>query len=86
MFKAMILLQRKTEMSAADFQTWWLSDHAPMASQLPGLRKAVFNVVSDENAEYDGVSELWFDSKADFEAAYASELLVEENVLTLPTS
>ncbi len=74
MFKAMILLQRKPAMSAEDFQSWWLNDHAPMASRLPGLRKAAFNVVNDENAEFDGVSELWFDSQADFEAAYASEL------------
>lgn len=74
MFKAMILLQRKPEMTANEFQTWWLKDHAPMASRLPGLRKAAFNVIKDDEAEFDGVSELWFDNQSDFEAAYASEL------------
>lgn len=73
MFKAMILLQRKPEMSREEFQTWWLTDHAPLAESLPGLRKAVFNVISDEDAEFDGVSELWFDNREDFEAAYASD-------------
>jgi uncharacterized protein (TIGR02118 family) len=35
----------------------------------------VFNVVeSPADGEPDGVSELWFDSQADFEAAYASEI------------
>lgn len=73
MFKAMILLKRKPETTKENFQTWWLSDHAPMAEKLPKLRKAVFNVVTDEDADFDGITELWFDSKADFEAAYASD-------------
>lgn len=72
MFKAMILLKRTPQASAEEFQSWWLERHAPMARQLPGLRKAVFNVVTDGD-DYDGVSELWFDSKEAFEAAYASE-------------
>ena len=42
-------------------------------AQLPGLRKLVFNVV-ESDANVDGVSELWFDSVEDFEAAYASEI------------
>jgi uncharacterized protein (TIGR02118 family) len=33
----------------------------------------VFNLADDGSA-YDGVSELWFDSKEDFEAAYATEI------------
>jgi uncharacterized protein (TIGR02118 family) len=33
----------------------------------------VFNLADDGSA-YDGVSELWFDSKDDFEAAYATEI------------
>jgi uncharacterized protein (TIGR02118 family) len=46
-----------------------------LAEQLPGLRKGVFNEVGSPAAgEPDGVSELWFDSQADFEAAYASEI------------
>jgi hypothetical protein len=28
----------------------------------------------DDGSAYDGVSELWFDSKEDFEAAYATEI------------
>jgi uncharacterized protein (TIGR02118 family) len=40
---------------------------------LPGVRKIVFNLADDGSA-YDGVSELWFDSKEDFEAAYATEI------------
>jgi hypothetical protein len=33
----------------------------------------VFNLADDDSA-YDGVSELWFDSREDFEAAYSTEI------------
>jgi len=71
--KAIILLTRRDGDTVEDFHRWWLEEHAPLARELPGLRKLVFNVVQGE-AEIDGVSELWFDSVADFEAAYASEI------------
>ena len=73
MFKAIILLARRTDMSAAEFRSWWLEEHAPLAAQLPGVRRIVFNVVADAD-DVDGVSELWFDSREAFDAAYATEL------------
>ena len=45
-----------------------------MARELPGLKKGVFNLVDGDGSEdFDGVSELWFDSQEAFEAAYASD-------------
>ena len=73
MFKAVILLKRREDMSHEEFKAWWLNDHSGLAAQLPGVRRIVFNL-ADDGAAYDGVSELWFDSQADFEAAYATEL------------
>jgi uncharacterized protein (TIGR02118 family) len=74
MFKAIILLTRGEGQSRGEFREWWLERHAPLARQLPGLRRLVFNVVDSEDAPCDGVSELWFDSQEAFEAAYASEI------------
>ncbi len=74
MFKAVILLTRRDGMSKEEFRNWMLVGHAPLAKQLPGLRKLVFNVVQNEDAPYDGVSELWFDSREAFDAAYATEI------------
>ncbi|MFM9915766.1 MAG: EthD family reductase [Rhizobacter sp.] len=73
MFKAIILLTRRADMSREDFADWWLKRHAPLARQLPGLRKLTFNLVNAD-AGIDGVSELWFDSHAAFESAYAGEM------------
>ncbi len=74
MFKAIILLSRTEGATHAEFREWWLDRHAPLARRLPGLRRLVFNVVEADDAPYDGVSELWFDSREDFEAAYATEI------------
>ena len=74
MFKAMILLTRKEEHSRNEFKKWWLYEHSKLASQLPGLKKACFNLVKDEDSQYDGVSELWFDSEEDFNSSYESEI------------
>jgi len=75
-FKAMILLTRREDMTHDEFVDWWLGSHRALASRLPHLRKLVFNVVEgDASADgIDGVSELWFDSRAHFEAAYAGDI------------
>jgi uncharacterized protein (TIGR02118 family) len=75
-FKAVILLTRRADMSHGEFVDWWLAEHAPLAAQLPRALRVLFNVVdvSGEDAGIDGISELWFDSRADFEAAYASDI------------
>jgi uncharacterized protein (TIGR02118 family) len=75
-FKAMIMLTRREDMTHGEFVDWWLEEHAQLASSLPRLRKLVFNVVDAgvEGAGIDGISELWFDSQVDFEAAYASDI------------
>lgn len=73
MFKAIILLTRRPDTSPEEFRAWWLGEHAELAKGLPGLRRAVFNVVEDDEAGVDGVSEIWFDSREAFDAAYASD-------------
>lgn len=74
-FKAMILLTRKSDMTHEQYEHWWLNTHVPLAKQLPGLRKAVFNVVQNpQEGDPDGITELWFDSQEAFESAYATEI------------
>lgn len=73
MFKAIILLSRRDDMTHDEFTTWWFDEHAPLAAQLPGVRRIVFNACTP-NDDVDGVSELWFDSEEAFTAAYATEL------------
>ena len=74
MFKAMILLTRKPDMSPAEFRHWLLDEHAPLAATLPGLRRLVYNIVQSADAPADGIAELWFDSEQAFVDAYATEI------------
>lgn len=73
MFKAMIMLTRRSDMTHEQFVHWWLDDHAPLARQLPGVREIRFNEVVDGDG-VDGITELWFDDRAAFEAAYATDI------------
>jgi len=75
-FKAIILLTRRTDLTHDAFVDWWLHEHSPLAARLPNVRRLLFNAVETgfDEVGVDGVTELWFDSQADFEAAYASEI------------
>ena len=72
----MILLKRKDELTFDEFKNHWLTNHSALVRQLPGLRKAIFNfnTATAEAGEFDGVSELWFDTESEFTNAYASEI------------
>lgn len=75
MFKAMIMLTRRDDMTHEEFKAWWLGEHQPLARQLPGVRKIRFNVVEQvEFAPCDGIAELWFETQDAFVAAYATEI------------
>lgn len=76
----MILLTRGEQISAQEFANWWLTEHAPKARDLPGVREIRFNLVTDpadsaaDGDRIDGIAELWFDDQAAFEAAYATPI------------
>jgi uncharacterized protein (TIGR02118 family) len=76
MVKVMILLARRPDLTHEEFEQWWLERHILIAGDLPHVRKATLNVVQDDpdGAGFDGVGELWFDSIADMQAAYASDV------------
>ena len=71
--KVMVGLVRRDDMSRADFEHWWLQEHAPLARTLPGVARIRFNLL-DEGAPFDGIAELWFASAEVADAAYATEI------------
>ncbi|MEA2782506.1 MAG: hypothetical protein QOK29_4050 [Rhodospirillaceae bacterium] len=85
MIKRISLLRRKPGLSREEFLAHWMGPHADIVRQLPGLRGLRFGVVqrwSPDDAAWDGVGELWFDSVADAERAFSTEpflgMLVED--------
>ena len=75
MIKVFSLLKGRTDWSQEQFQRWWLEEHVPYAKKLPGLRKYNVCLVTGstthpDDQPFDGVAELWFDSREALEHAW----------------
>ncbi|MGH8000041.1 MAG: EthD family reductase [Brasilonema sp.] len=76
MIKLICLINRPSDKTLDEFKFWWLNHHAKVAAKLPNLRRyKICTVVPESNDEmpFDGVAELYFDSREDMENAFASE-------------
>jgi uncharacterized protein (TIGR02118 family) len=82
MIKVMWFLRRADYLSLQEFRSWWLEHHVPMVIEAYGtrLRKYVVNIRTDDDTlpgkpaeacEWDGCAEQWFETEADFTAAFA---------------
>lgn len=75
MIKRISLVRRREGMSAAEFTEHWLGEHAAIIRDMPGLRGYRLDIVESWQGDpepWDGIGELWFDSRADLEAAFAA--------------
>ena len=70
MYKIIGILKRPSGMEFEDFKQWWLTEHAPKVQQWPGLKEYRINLCTTPNQDFDGVAEVWFDSKEDMDAAF----------------
>jgi uncharacterized protein (TIGR02118 family) len=78
MYRVHIWMRKKDGMSSEDFLDYWLNSHAPIARDgYAGLKGYVVYPVTgaprDSEVPYDGVAELWWDSRDDFVADMRSE-------------
>lgn len=74
MIKVVITLVRQDGLSAEEFATRWREEHAPIAEELPHLRKYTISEPVDEDADIDGVAQLFYDSLDDFHASMESDV------------
>ena len=75
MIKRIGLVRRKQSLSREQFLDHWLTTHAALCKKLPGMRRYCINVIERDQfpgLDYDGFSELWFDSVEALQAALAS--------------
>ncbi len=74
-FKLAILLKKKEGLTDQEFAKYLVETHAPLAKQMPGLRRYVVNVVRrppNKEPDYHGIVELWFDDVDSMKKAFAS--------------
>ena len=73
--KRLGILRKKEGMSHDEFVNHWLNKHAALCVRLPGLRRYSVNLVDRKRFpkfDYDGFSELWFDSEEALIASFNS--------------
>jgi len=81
MIKSLSLLTRKGGITHEQFIKHWVEVHAPLAHQVPGLRRYVQSHIVEERTrpdipssavEIDGIAELWYDDREAMARAHAS--------------
>ena len=76
MIKRVSLVRRLPELSHDEFIAHWSGPHIEIVRDLPGLRGLRLGAVVSwmpEDAAWDGIGELWFDSRDAAERAFATE-------------
>jgi uncharacterized protein (TIGR02118 family) len=76
MIKRISLVRRREGMSRDDFVAHWTGPHSEIVRAMPGVRGLRYDVVhswSPNEAAWDGVGEIWFDSLESAEAAFSAE-------------
>lgn len=70
--KFVAAVRRTADLTHPEFVRRWLEHHVPLVLADPKVRGYTTNVVDEKLApeapDYDGITELWFDSAADFES------------------
>lgn len=70
MHKVIGILKRPAGVDIEDFRRWWLEEHALKVKQWPGLKRYCINLSTTDDQRYDGIAEVWFESKAAMDAVF----------------
>jgi uncharacterized protein (TIGR02118 family) len=74
LYKHSAFLVRKEGMSHEEFREYWENNHSPLATDIEGVvRYHTVYPTDPENAEFDGVAELYFETLEDLHEALGSE-------------
>lgn len=70
MFKVIGIIKRPVGMDFDAFKSWWLTEHAPKVKQWPGLVRYAINLCTTSDQAFDGVAEVWFETRAAMDAVF----------------
>ena len=70
MYKLLGILKRPEGMDYESFKKWWLEEHSLKVRQWPGLTEYRINLSTSGEQDFDGVAEVWFESREAMEAVF----------------
>lgn len=74
MFKLIISLTRKEDMTHEEFKSYYFDEHAPIAEDIANLERYTVSMALDPGkSEYDAIAELYFDSPAAMKEGMSSD-------------
>lgn len=73
MFKVMGIIKRPEGMDFEAFKQWWLVEHAPKVKKWPGLKEYRINICTSPDQDYDGIAEVFFETKEAMDAVFSTE-------------
>ena len=78
MLKIVALVEKRADLSWEEFVEYWDERHVEVISMLPRLQRyTIAPAIDAEEAPYDGVAELYFESTENIDEAFSEELLAE---------
>lgn len=78
MLKIVALVEKRSDLTWEEFVEYWDEEHVEPISKVPNLRRyTIAPAIDPENAPYDGVAELYFESTDDIREAFTEELEAE---------
>jgi uncharacterized protein (TIGR02118 family) len=75
-FDVIFLVKRNPSMTQAEFADYWVNEHTPLTSKVPGVSSYVCYTTTgapEGNPVYDGVAILTFENEAAYQNGMASE-------------
>ena len=72
MYKVIGIIKRPHGMEFDAFKIWWLTEHAPKVQKWPGLVKYHINLSTTADQSFDGVAEVWFNTRAEMDAVFTT--------------
>lgn len=74
MFKMVVLLVKRDDLTHEEFADYWKTTHAPLVEEMPGVEQYKMSLPkSPEHSAYDGMAELYFEDFEAMKAAYDTD-------------
>jgi uncharacterized protein (TIGR02118 family) len=75
MLKIVALVEKREEMAWEEFLEYWDEEHVKVISKVPNLKRyTIAPAIKPEDAPYDGIAELYFESTEAIQEGFTEEL------------